>query len=108
MTTLYELGMVSHTKSDYLYKDSLPKRRWWAKPLLGALSVILILGVPSAYDQYSLTKDYIKNGLTKKEAKVSLLNKLRDRRLGKLDEIIGAQVINYMYEKHSESAPKTF
>ena len=106
MTTLYELGLPSHTKSSYLYESSLPKRRWWVKPLLSSVAVILILGVSSVYNAHSLTTDYIQKGLTKKEAKVSLLNKLQERRLGKLDEIIGARVINYMYEKHEKSHPK--
>ena len=106
MIKVYEFGLPSHTRSPHLYKNSLTKRIWWEKPLLGALSVILILSVSSAHYKYSLTKDYIQKGLTKKEAKVSLLNKLQERRLGKLDEIIGAQVLNYMYEKHEKSHPK--
>lgn len=108
MTTLYEFGLPSHTKSSYLYKSSLPKRRRLVKPLLVTLFIVLTVGGSSIYNAHSLTTDYIQKGLTKKEAKVSLLNKLQDRRLGKMDEIIGAQVINYMYEKHSESTPKTF
>ena len=108
MTTLYELGLPSHTKSSYLYKSSLPKRRRWVKPLLVTLFFVLTIGGSSIYNAHSLTTDYIKKGLTKKEAKVSLLNKLQDQRLGKLDEIIGTQVLNYMYEKHEKSSPKTF
>ena len=108
MTRVYQWGLADTTKSSYLCESFLPKKRRWVKPLLGTLSIILILGVSSAYDKYSLTKDYILEGLTKKEAKVSLLNKLEERRLGKLDEIIGTQVLNYMYEKHEKSSPKTF